>query len=548
MKKFFVYLSMISLLILPPSGLMAGNKKAEKEETKAVHVSTILMIATAYAAIDFATSCTDEWSAKIFAIGGAFFVYGEIKNWNKFKEASDRNARIYQTLDVEENKAQIQALQRAEDQTRDAASAARERASNAEKASKMFTAAAIVGLIEGLLDTFKAYTSYDDDCSGGEGSSSSFYKPMIAPFLNLVAPEAHAEADTNTPRALGLTSAVALASFATTRSGISEVMGTIKNSGYVRAGVFAGFAILANEVKSMTEEAADIYDKQADEYAKLKQKLISSLDKLSFEGYKEMLIKFEQIKLEEEKKKSKTNCAANKNGNDFQLDSKCTCRKTNSCKTVERPQIQFKKINVPEAVTSTLDNFTSMANASYSANDKEAKLAQNKIKTSAANLSRIRKELEDAANQSRIKNGSDPIDFDGNAKYFAALIKKKTRASISKEGMTQLADTFGFSVDGEEKVSKESKEEINDFRLKIRSISQPVNIAKKSSSNSKNPFEDLLFMAKLDNQEALDTAQELSKYKTSPEQDIHKKKSTSIFKIISNRYLKTAFPVFFEEK
>ena len=82
------------------------------------------------------------------------------------------------------------------------------------------------------------------------------------------------------------------------------------------------------------------------------------------------------------------------------------------------------------------------------------------------------------------------------------------------------------------------------LQKQMRSLSRPIKGSK--SGDMGDPLAAFLLQGELANQNVLDAGSELSKYKDNDE-EIHGDKKKSIFKIITNRYIKSAFPVLFDE-
>lgn len=536
MRKIATYFSIWALLVAPLS-VYAGNKKAEKIEEQEIFVSTIQMIATAYASIKALTSCPSQPSVLIFGMGGIAYVFGEIKNWKNYKESSDVIAKEYRTLDPEKVEKQIIVFDQAEKETREAENAARERAGNAETAATTFTIAAIIALIEFIL-SFPPM-NYEDGC---QSSSSGYFKNI---FNNLI-PKAHAEVQN--AEIMGITSVAAVALLATYQESIGELMDQVLSEGWTRAIGFGAFAAHAFYVQSLNEDAADEYKKQADEYARLKQKLISQLGKTRFTKYNEIQLGLnEAIQIQQNQDKPK-NCATGSTGQ-ANLDPDCDCLKNNSCKSISLPNPDFRDFTLPGSITAGMQSFGTMANQSYSGNTSGANLSQDQLNSNNGAIRKFKRDFQDAVNKSLSKKGKSPIDFKEQEDLYRKEIMKRARASLSPQSLASLKNSFGVSPKvGSSNEAKSKDEDKVKFIKPPRNLS--INLPKRSKGKRKktgDPLSDFLLIADGENQEALDTGAALSQFKTK-EEDINKNKKESIFKIISIRYLKTAYPVFFEKE
>ncbi len=538
-KKIITYVAILNLLFLPMNAM--ANSKAEKKEEKAVTESTILLIASAYSGIALVAEC-QLFSTAIFAAGALYYVYAEIKNWDNFKKASDHIVGRYQMLNKEKTEAQVDVLSKAEEQTREAEQAARERAGNAKSAGTIFLIAAIMSIVEFVLHNI--YGSPEDTCQSTAGYNHKKNKPTN-PLMNLIMPAAFAQADANQARLMGITSPESVAKLSSALWGMTEVMDTVKSNAIVRAVVFGGFSLIAFQVAKMTEEAADIYKKQADIYKKELNRLLNSLSKIGYIQYNEKRLGLAALREIDNKKLAtlKANCAA-RSGFSFFMDNDCNCRSKSSCKRVNLPQNTYSNFSPPGALTESLSTFTTMANQNYSDDTASGDLAQSNLNNNANALRKYKRTLEDATNQSRAKNEMTPINFKEQESLMAKKIKSIIKKGITPEAKALLSTGLGISLGSASGSKEESKKEAKTIK-KIFQSYKP-----KTKSRGKKPKDSLanfLLLGESQNQEKLDTATELAKYKDNDE-EITKDKRKSIFKIITNRYIKSAFPILFDEE
>ncbi|MBK26224.1 MAG: hypothetical protein CME70_19655 [Halobacteriovorax sp.] len=534
-KKIITYLALINLLFLPMNAM--ANEKAEKKEEKAVTESTILLIASAYTGISFAEDCSQP-SALVFAAGALYYVYGEIKNWNNFKKASDEVVKRYQMLNKEQTEAQVEALSKAEEQTRKAENAARERAKNATPAATIFTAAAVIAIIEFVL----SFYTYDDTCQ-----IENKWPELFKPLLNLMGNEAFAQADANKARAMGIVSPEAIIRLTTAISAAYTSINAARSSGGVRAVFFGAYALIASQVAKMTEDAADEYKKQADKYKAELQRLLNSLSKIGYIKYNKMNLALGELREIDAKRVTtqKFNCANSRGTNSFVMDSSCQCRAAGTCKRVSMPDLKYSGFNAPKPVTDSITSFSTMADNGYRSNNAEADLAQASLNSNSNALRNLKNKLQDGASKSLVKNGQAPIDFKEQEKIMAKNIIALVKSNLNQKAFDLFATNAGNTPTTKTSRKKGSdKKSDKNIKKQIRSLSKPI---KFKSKGSKKPIDDFFALVEAENQEKLDTATELAKYKDNDE-EIEKDKRKSIFKIITNRYIKSAFPVLFDEE
>ncbi|MBT6324934.1 MAG: hypothetical protein HOJ35_03125, partial [Bdellovibrionales bacterium] len=170
----------------------------------------------------------------------------------------------------------------------------------------------------------------------------------------------------------------------------------------------------------------------------------------------------------------------------------------------------------------------------------------------SAALKKLGKDLKNQINSNLKGSGKPEIDFDGGIKQMQDDMKGaivKTLNGLSKDELNGLMSSFGGGLDLNSDLTEEEGEKEDDFdakRLAARN-KKPEDDEKKDES-IKGLDMNLDFAKKIKKtQGSLKSGRELSKYKSNIK-DITKNDKVSIFKILTIRYIKSAFPIFLKKK
>lgn len=507
-----------------------ANKSAKKNEEKGLMLSSAVLIASAIAGFHYITNCNSQPSAMVFTFSSAMFVFNEIKNWNNYKKASDREMKIN---NKEEYDKQLTSIQAAAKQTREAAEAAKTRANSAKSASTGFALSAVIALIEGVLHSIPTI-NYDDTCSG----SSSGFNPIQELFIA----QAHAGDSMGVARTMGIIGGASLFAIPPLIQSQSTLLSAGNSSGYARAAIMAGFSLATKLAADEIDKAAKKFNERATEYDNLLKRLLARLNRQQFDTTP---LPPEKIPSNEARGMT-SGCAKGNTLVEMMNDPQCSCRATHTCKTIKAIKPNYKSFEFPPVLSQSIDLLKDSANASFNGNDSKASSLGSQLQGKSAAIRGARKSVEDLAKK---RNLAIP-DLDQEAQKSMANMRSEMNQLFKRMGPQEQKDFFAKTGGG-----------LVDFGLNpqegdLKSIQKALlqSPAEESNANRKNAAildEGSKFQFMFESRgevTALDASEELAKFSPVKDQDINTEKDVSLFEIISMRYLKSAFPKLFEKK
>lgn len=326
-----------------------------------------------------------------------------------------------------------------------------------------------------------------------------------------------------------------------------------RTSGIIRSVVFGANAAISTVVMGLNTDISIKLGKRADQYQELVDRLTEVLSTNVNTNLNSNVIKQNIVPIQEASSMNVTqangSCYTGA-GTTLVSDPECNCKKSNSCKQAQIPSIGFKGFQSPTLMSSSLDNLKNMSNALYNGDTSSALASGSALSQNAANLRKYKKALEGQYNKIQKKNGKKEFPFNKATKHFknnaiANVKKLLSTMSDSDKGtlMNALADNnFGSPELKPDKVKKgiSSEEESNIAKQNVISTS-----GSKKASDFNFSFVD-------DKKESDKSESEVAANSTGFEynenrNDISDRKEDSIFNIISTRYLKSAYDVFFDE-
>jgi hypothetical protein len=228
-------------------------------------------------------------------------------------------------------------------------------------------------------------------------------------------------------------------------------------------------------------------------------------------------------------------------------DPSCSCKSTGSC--MNFPDHDLTDLNLPAMYNTNIQGLNKMA----------SQVGQGKFEaaiTSGSNqfgtnglagynaLKRKNKELQDKLNQLRKDQKQDPIDFDGMTKDLANGLAGLTNATIGRDSggatMGPLSSTGGSSLDGSSSKDKSSNSASSPY---VGSMTDLSGLAGNSGGNGSLVSDESLVAEELPSSEDLkpdEQAAALNNYEVN-NNDITKT-DENLFKILSSRYLRSAYP------
>lgn len=329
--------------------------------------------------------------------------------------------------------------------------------------------------------------------------------------------------------------------------------------GWVRALLFGGLGLFASFAAKELEKAKDCANGSADVYKNLADQLERAL---MMEARMAGMIKpsigirnqIQNARAERDNLNGLGAGAVCMIGNlgEYRLDPKCECRKTNTCSTAKFDTTELSNLGLPSSFGSSLGAFGNGANSLFSGNLAGADSSFGTLGQNAANIERLRKKSMENAIASLKKDKKfekQKFNIEKADEALGKMLKDDLNKSVndilssSGSGAGTLAASSAVpSLDSA--VAKDPK----DLKQLVASIQGNAKAPAKDSGAGQFKF-DFGDEAASDQNIAnpLNQGDALSDFESN-ESDISDRPNESIFKIITVRYFKSAYPRFFTEE
>lgn len=335
----------------------------------------------------------------------------------------------------------------------------------------------------------------------------------------------------------------------------------LKN-GFVRAAVFGVFAGLGFMAKGEVNKAKGRAEANADVYKNLREQLERALNGAQrFAGIngsptavRNRLAGYQGIRDAMDQLPQGALCLVGSAG-EKRIDEQCKCAKTNSCAKADFNTVGLQGQGLPPSFGSSLDSLGRGANSLFSGNTAAANSAFGSLGQNAANLRNLRDQLKKKADAEFKKANSKATmaALEAEAEKQLEELAPRVLNGLSPNGRSLAGiingngalNSSGVTADTLQKAKEGKTDEV------LASIQAGV-AAKKETS----PLADFKFdlsngenseIAAADiSRESLNTEQ-LGDFITD-ESDISDRPNENIFKIITVRYFKSAYPRFFNEE
>ena len=394
---------------------------------------------------------------------------------------------------------------------------------------------------------------------------------LLVLAMDLIVPKAHAEEeedksnkDTNDPDnvaamasgiSMGITGGVLAAVLAKTTA-ITATLKAAWANPFARGGAFAAFAGFAGGTTALVKKGAGKLEKQANQYFNLMQQLQQANSQITATTGINQSAQAPIIR-----SMSAAMAAQSLNGQCFtggvgkvRTDPSCSCQNSKSCKKSGMPTISFEGFQTPTTMKNIVDSNGQIMDQYYKGNIEGANLlAEANNNRNAARLKKLNKSIRGNVNRLLKQSGKKPYDFDkeiADQKSFLASNLKSDYNNLSSDlkGKVFSFDKDKKIMDKKEPQSKRGAAGV--AKAKAPPPSKGVTKPKAKGGDFKFDFdmEDEEEQKKgLGHTEDKAIEKELDQYETDQD-DVSQRSETSLFKIIETRYLKTAYPIFFEEE
>ena len=223
------------------------------------------------------------------------------------------------------------------------------------------------------------------------------------------------------------------------------------------------------------------------------------------------------------------------------------------------PSIKFEGFKTPNTLKNLVNTNGEMTDQFYKGNVQGANmLAEANNNKNAARLKKLNKSIQGSVNNLLKKAGKKPYDFDKEISE-----QKTALASTFRDGYASLSGDMKnkiFSFDKDKKIMDRKESATTRGGGASGAIKSPSASSRPSNRPKKeNKGGDFKFDFDLDDEEeekekamghkddGTSEEEELDQYETTQD-DVSQRSETNLFKIIETRYLKTAYPIFFEEE
>lgn len=256
-------------------------------------------------------------------------------------------------------------------------------------------------------------------------------------------------------------------------------------------------------------------------------------------------------------------CATGGASTGLKPDTNCSCAKTNSCASPQIPDTTGLPAFAGSALLAdSIGSLNGSASNLFSGRLKEAKTKGQALTNNAARITKLRSALQKKFNEDRLKDGKKAVDFEkaeaGFSKYMNDQIESAFNNLTPSEqaALGRLAPGMGIGTGtGSEDEKKDDKlaEKSGSNIKKVAAVDVNPNAGKGSQKSNDGAvwdfnFDDEAAAAKAE-QDAIAAAlaeQEDDNYQV--DGDINDDRNKNLFNIITRRYLKSAYPVIFEEQ
>ena len=219
------------------------------------------------------------------------------------------------------------------------------------------------------------------------------------------------------------------------------------------------------------------------------------------------------------------------------------------------PTINFEGFKTPNTLKNLVNTNGQITDEFYKGNVQGANmLAEANNNKNAARLKKLNKSVQKTLNSALKKSGKKPIDFDKEiADNRTALF------SSVQDKLSSMPGNISNSLSTQDKTKEEAEDKSVRGSGGSVQIKSPASTRSRAKAKKGKKGGDFKFDFDLDDEEeektkgmghSSDSAKrdkELDQYETTQD-DISQRSETSLFKIIETRYLKTAYPIFFEEE
>lgn len=594
-------------------------------------VQALMMFVIVVPAPAILANCSGVLDVWIYGATALYYIAMEVINYGKYKKGSEQEMSIYANKDKDE---QIEAMNAAYEETKQAAEAAHKKAGFALHAGIGFTLAAVVLMvmialkytsmdfslstlmclitvdgskksptenffafnqmeyqaqIDSESDPLLSYISEEKSCSEDSVKlkEEAYYaeeiyvkasktnkefeeiKSLAAKFnpdfdkmiKDVEKHKTHqsklqkvldyfvspAQADAGFLSGLGL-GAVGLAAYFIFDKSFGVWLRNLMWDAWPRVAAYGIMAGLAYILHGMVKSSAKKLDERAEQYKNLAEQMQMQMNGFQIEsggGFSNINRgQGPESSIDDTEKTTKTDgCFTGKPGQ-LKQDPNCLCKKANNCKQMEMPKVSFSGMSTPGIISEPMSMFKKSGNNLYSGNLAGAQTSAAGLGQYAGKLGKFRRKIMGNV-QKTLKDNGKPLVPIGKLQSKAAIAFRKA----FDDGLSKLPDDLKNDL-----MKLDTPIEDKSVTNKEMASAKPAPAAKPASPNQKSNKDGFMGFDFADDEssdEAVVDPDAIAANMTEDEGfggDITDRPDEDIFKIINTRYLKSAYPIFFEEE
>ncbi len=331
-----------------------------------------------------------------------------------------------------------------------------------------------------------------------------------------------------------------------------------------RAVGFGGFTVFAYGSATESEDAAKKLEKRSQEYRKLANTLRTQIESNTTNTNAPAAQTIAQTSSgtgDDDSNSSDDNfCITGNKVNNVNVDLDCQCASANSCKKTQVPDLSAMPEFAGQSLLSdSVKSLKSAGDSLYAGRLEGASTAANGLSKNAARISKLRDALVKKINlDNKAAGGKDDLDLNKLENKFADQMLKKVNSGFNNLSAAEQARLASFApaLGDSDKTADDDSKKKDDPAAGDPAVGGTGQVAGGAGSGKKNAGTSWDFnFDEEDKSGAVDPeaaalakamAEEDGDYMI--EGDINDDRNKDIFKIITGRYLKSAYPVIFEEQ
>ncbi len=329
-----------------------------------------------------------------------------------------------------------------------------------------------------------------------------------------------------------------------------------------RAALFGGMAVFAGGAAKEASDAANALSERSSEYRRLADSLRNQVSQntTNTSGGVSQTISATRSDLDSTGISSglEATCYTGSSTTSISVDESCACASSNSCKSANLPDISAMPEFAGKSILSdSLKSLKSAGDSVYAGRLEGAESSSSALGANAARISKLRDALVKKINKDNVAAGGDgTYDLDKLEDKFQDQLLKSVNDSFNNLSGAQQAALSSFAPaisDSDDSDADNKKKEETDSSPAVGGTGAIATGSTGGKSNKGGSW-DFNFDEDAEKEKGMSEAQALAQAMAQEDEeyvidgDINDDRNKDIFKIITGRYLKSAYPVIFEEQ